>query len=282
MSEASSDGVAAGDVPTGLTPYQLAKREQAAFKFALLETVAADPKLAGAPCVSVMLVYLRYLSIDEKTLKPNLVWASNDTLRARGGVKSTESAQRARQLMERAGYLYPDGKTKEGSTKFRIANPHAERVQHHVDIALETYRDQKAFRKEEDRRKQKAKGEGVRETDTPSEPWGAGKPCDRVPDSDTNYLRKHLGEFSSEGEGYTPASEEGNAYALARDCESVEAAAGEQPFPVPRNEAELEASLRSITKGLRNTSPGLLTYFRKELAAGRLTPSTVEQWRSVA
>ena len=54
-----------------------------AFSGPQMTSVAADPRLHGAPCTQVMVALLSFLGVDKKTLKPSTVHGSTTTLMAR-------------------------------------------------------------------------------------------------------------------------------------------------------------------------------------------------------
>ena len=53
------------------------------------------------------------------------------------------------------------------------------------------------------------------------------------------------------------------------------------PFPIPANEAQLEAILSRLFDGVR-LRPGLSAAIGAMLVAGKLTPAIVEEQRSIA
>jgi hypothetical protein len=263
----SPDGEIIEVAGTSLTPYQRAKSELAAFKFRLIETVAADPRLSGAPCTQAIIVFLSFVTIDKRTLKPTTVYASNNTLMARGSIKSKTTAGLTRRLLTANNYLVLVGHTKEGCAIFRVENPHFERIQMHVKEAEEYFARREAERKEVERRKKgAAKSKGVPVIVTPQDGRGTSNCSDRVPDIGTNYLRVNLSDISSEG----------------RDRSKAGSAAGDNPnvpFPVPDNEEELEAMLAALVKGM---SPAVVGYFRQKFLSRQLTPAMVEEQRRLA
>lgn len=75
--------------PDGRSPLRVAMSELAAFKFKLVETIAADPRLRSAPCTNAIVVFMAFVTIDKRTLKPTPAYASIITLMAKGGMKRT-------------------------------------------------------------------------------------------------------------------------------------------------------------------------------------------------
>lgn len=259
-----------------LTPLQMARRQLAAFKFDLVETIAADPKLSKAPCLGVMVVYLSFLTIDERTLRQTTVYASNIKLMARAGIKSKTTASQARKLLVEAGYLVPTGsQTKDGCAKFRVANPRAEMIKMHIREAEEFLAQRDALRKEGERRKKALLTRGVTDIDTPSEAWGTSNWPDRVSDIDTNYLGGHLsvscsGEEGSLIEHDQSLDEQFNSYASARGGDDQN-----EPLPVPRNDEEADDMIAMICEG-RTVPPFMRDRLRSILNAGVLTPKMIE------
>lgn len=118
--------------------YEQAKQDLAAFKFALFETVAADPLLRGVPCLNLIVVYASLVTIDKRTLQPTTAYASNARIYSRAGLKSHNTAGKARRYLEQYGYIVPVG-SNNGITIYRLDNPNIERVQMHIQ-ALDEYR----------------------------------------------------------------------------------------------------------------------------------------------
>lgn len=110
--------------------FEQTKQELAAFKFALFETVAADPLLRAGQCLNLIVVYASLVTIDRTTLMATTAYASNNRIYVRAGLRSAHTAIKARRLLEQHGYLVPVGKTR-GMTVYRLDNPHQERVQMH-------------------------------------------------------------------------------------------------------------------------------------------------------
>jgi hypothetical protein len=258
------------------TPLQSARTQLAAFKFDLVRTIAADPVLAKAPCLGVMVVYLDFLTIDERTLRPTTVYASNIKLMARAGIKSKTTASQARKLLVEAGYLVPTGsQTKDGCAKFRVANPRAEMIKMHIREAEEFLAQRDALRKEGERRKKALLTRGVTDIDTPSDAWGTSNWPDRVSDIDTNYLREHLSVSCSREEGRLiehnqSLDEQSNSYASARGGDDQN-----EPLPIPRNDHEADGMISMICEG-RMVHPAMRNRLRSMLNDGVLTPRMIE------
>jgi len=187
------------------SPYGLALRKLAAFKFKLYETVAADPKLRKAPCTEAIIAYARCVTIDKRTLKPTPAYASAITLMARGNMRSKTTARLSRNLLQQEGYLVPTGSaTKDGCVRYQLANPRAEQVSMHVREAEEYLAQIDATRKEDERRKKKAKeGHGEQYAVPPEDDRGVNNWPDRGSNIDPNYLGENLSGLGSE-EGATP------------------------------------------------------------------------------
>jgi hypothetical protein len=155
------------DLPTGAQPddhldlpsvaeYQAAKRALTAFKFEVIETVRADPKLTSDACLGVMSVHLDFLSIDPATLRPSMVYASTITVMARGGIKARGTVRRARKELVALGYLQDTGKkTKDGCQVFRVQNPRRDKVLAHVHETDEYLKQEEARRREDERFRKK-------------------------------------------------------------------------------------------------------------------------------
>ena len=198
MEHVTLDGEVIETAAGNRSPLQIALSELAAFKFKLVETVAADPRLSKAPCASAIVVLMSFVTIDKRTLKPTTAYASITTLMAKGGMKRT-AATDARRLLVKEGYLEPTGsKTKDGCVKYRLANPNAERVQMHVHEAMEYWQECAAERRADERRKRAGQHDVVPEYDTTENTCGASGQHDVVPEYDTNYLREYLSGLGNE------------------------------------------------------------------------------------
>ncbi|WP_417878506.1 hypothetical protein [Vibrio sp.] len=123
--------------------FDQAKQELAAFKFALFETVAADPLLRAGQCLNLIIVYASLVTIDKKTLQATTAYASNSRVFIRAGLRSHHTAVKARRLLEQHSYLIPVGR-RNGITVYRIDNPHHERVLMYVQELEERQREIKA------------------------------------------------------------------------------------------------------------------------------------------
>ncbi|TPN38692.1 hypothetical protein FKO01_05020 [Mesorhizobium sp. B2-3-3] len=258
------------------SPYQIAKSELAAFKFKLVETVAADPLLSKAPCTDAIVVLSSFVTIDKRTLKPTPAYASTITLMARGGMKET-AAKRARKLLETGKYIVPTGsRTKDGCIKYRLENPHEERVRLHVNEATEYWKEKAAEERKEERRK-KAKANVGSEYDPTEIERGVGIQPDVGSEYDPNYLRTNLSDLGYEEEA-TPlkvstASSDGDA-AGSDDDRHI-------PFPVPSSADELAATMSTLFADF-TLGPLTISRMRTLLATGRLTRAIVEGQRSIA
>ncbi len=258
------------------TPLQMARTQLAAFKFDLVRTIAADPLLAKAPCLNVMVVYLDFLTVDERTLRPNTVYASNVKLMARAGIKSKTTASAARKMLVDAGYLVPTGSaTKDGCVRFRVANPRAEMIKMHIREAEEFLAEREAIRKEGERRKRALNKQGVTEFGTPYEERGTSIWPDRGTDIGTNYLGEYLSVSCSREEGSSiehdqSLDERSNSYASARGGDDQN-----QPLPIPRSDQEATDMISTICDG-RTVHPAMRDRLRSMLKDGVLTPKMIE------
>ncbi|NKW79896.1 hypothetical protein HGG72_05515 [Ochrobactrum pecoris] len=154
MSEFVTDD---GEVLDYATAKAKAKSNIATFKFELLETVRGDPRLSAAPCEAVIGVLISFLSVDEKSLKPTLVYASSITIMAKTNIKTKLSARKARKLLEEQGYLVRKGTTASGCELYQVCNPHVERVKMHIQAKAEKLKEDAAAAREEYRRKKALK-----------------------------------------------------------------------------------------------------------------------------
>lgn len=251
------------------TPYQIACTNLVAFKLKTLETVAADPRLREASCTEAMIVYLSFLVVDKKTLKPKTVYASANKLMARGKMKSKNTAKKARQLLVKCGYLRKTGTTKDGCDRYAVLNPNIERVAMHVREAEEHLANLDADRKREERRKRKNGPDGVSTNDPPKKARGINECPDGVSTNDPNYHRGfHRGSCSEGREGLreegTPPSND-NPYGSIDDDPTI-------PFEVPQSEAEAN----EILSHFGNVNPVVRSALRRMLMTGELTPAFIQ------
>lgn len=259
------------------SPLDIARSQLAGFKFATLDTVRADPRLRKAPCLSVMSVYLSFVTIDKRTLKPTTAYASNIELMARcNDVNSKVTAGKARRLLVENGYLVLIGQTKDGCAKYRVENPHIERVQMHIQEAKEYWKGRDAEQKEDERRKKRFLGEAGVTTDvTPQGARGNIEWSDRVTTDDTNYLIGNLSGLSSREESPPiKVSSVSSSYAEIEEDPHL-------PYPIPESEQELMFMLSSLFDGCQ-LSAEIMQAMRKMLMAGKLTPAMVEEQRRFA
>ncbi|WP_154720407.1 hypothetical protein [Ciceribacter sp. T2.26MG-112.2] len=261
---------------TGKSPYEAALTELAAFKFALIETAAADPKLHGSPSLAVLVTYLKFMTIDRQTLKPTLVYASNNTLMAHAAIRSKTTAAKARKLLVNSGYLKPvKSKTSDGCEKFRIENTRADHVRAHIHEALAFHAEQDVFRKAEERRRKAVNERGVPNINTPSDAEGANVCDDRVPNFDTNYLRGNLkgyilGRESSYQDLADSEPQEPNSYISAQSGDELN-----EPLPIPENDAEAESMVAMICEGA-SVHPAMKVRIKAMLTDGILTPRMID------
>ncbi|UVC09864.1 hypothetical protein IHQ71_04420 [Rhizobium sp. TH2] len=256
------------NIAQGKSPYQQACTDLVAFKLTLLETVAADPRLAKAPCLAAITVYLSFLTIDKETLKPKPVYASNLKLMARGNIRTKVTAGLARRTLVKEGYLLAtNSTTRYGCAKFRVANPHSERVQMHVRESEDFYARKEIERKEDERRKRILKRQGVIVTDTPCLPRGDNNYTDRVIVTDTKYHRVNLRDYLLEGDAHyqRDVSEKLTSYADLDDDPH-------QPFPKPVDDHDAESMIDSICAG-KDVEPRFRNRLKSMLNDAILTPN---------
>lgn len=169
-------------------------RRSAAFKFQLMETVNADPRLTAA-CKGVMLVYSKFMRSDDYT-----AYASNPVLMTWANLKSQTTAGQARKRLsdetsEGLGYLQFTGRKTLGGCKiYRLDNPHHQFVQMHVAERLEFYQ---TSRSDGNQFTFKQRG-GVTKIGTPNTLGGTNNWSPKVTIIGTNTLDQHLGRYSSE------------------------------------------------------------------------------------
>ncbi|GEM_PF-1284883 len=230
--------------------YVEAVRDLATFKFGLYRTVAADPILYGVPCLNFIVVFSDFVSVDKKTLQRTPAYASNATIAARAGLKSHNTAAKARRLLEANGYMVAIG-THNGMTVYRLENPHIERVQMHVRELEEYNRSVRADQKQSwnARKKRMSKNdtpdnERVSEVDTPEKDEGVNICHPRVSEIDmqgcqdmtSNKLEETLENklnTRSEGNGSFPHDVERGICGVGNDDEGGRGEAPTQPAPIP-------------------------------------------------
>lgn len=180
---------------------------------------------------------------------------------ARGNIRTKVTAGLSRKLLVAEGYLVATGSTtKDGCVKFRIENPHDEKMRMHVREAEEFYGARDCLRKEIERQKRAAKAQGVIVTDTPETARGDSNYTDRVIVTDTKYHRVDLRDSCSEGR---EESQEGNSgYHELDDLNPYE------PFNIPDNDNEADEILSHVG----NVHPYIKAELRRMLMAGELTP----------
>jgi len=244
------------------SPYQVACSQLVAFKLKTIETVAADPKLHGAPCVQAIVVYLSFLKVDKVSLKPTSVYASSLTLMARGGVKSDRTARNARALLVENNYLVATGTTtKDGCVRYHVENPRAEVVKMHTREAAEYLSERDAERKKEERRRKNLKSAPVPVESTTPEKACPGIICQDVPvESTDKYHGEYLGDSLCEGRD--------DLHSYSPDQIADEAAL---PLPVPESDTEAELMMDQICEG-RQVHPAIRNRLMSMLMMGILTP----------
>ena len=264
MSEFVTDD---GEVLDYATAKAKAKSNIATFKFELLETVRGDPRLSAAPCEAVIGVLISFLSVDERTLKPTLVYASSITIMAKTNIKTKLSARKARKLLEEQGYLVRKGTTASGCELYQVCNPHVERVKMHIQAKAEKLKEDAAAAREEYRRKKALKLHRGSTNDPTENDEGVINCPHRGSTNDPNIVEHYRGKASIEEEQFLSAyGEEDN------QC---------QPLPVPASQEELEHMMTEICSGV-SISPAVTSYLRRMLLAGELTPAIITQQRAFA
>jgi hypothetical protein len=257
-----------GSPIVSLTQYQTECRKLVAFKLKTIETVTADPRLHRAPCVQAMVVYLSFLTIDKQTLRATTVYASSLTLMARGGIKSDRTARNARALLIDNGYLVPSGtSTKDGSVRYNVANPRADRVTMHIHDAVEYLRERDADRKKQHRRKKAIRTNVPVETTTLQEVC-PGRNYQDVPVETTDkYHREHLRDSCSEGRDDLYRQKGDISYASAHDGQEANV-----PLPIPHDDDEADHMMDAICEGA-DILPVIRKRMMSMLRTGVLTPN---------
>lgn len=179
-----------------------AKRSLAAFKFSLFETVVADPRLKGAPCTDLIIVYASFVTIDDAG-KRTPAFATNDTVNARAAIKCHKTAKRARTLLENFGYLVPHGR-RNGVTIYNIANPNADSVAEHVTAAAEKLREAASIRKADERAKSRLKDTRSGESPTPNDVIRSGDMPDLEDAKVGRNAHPRVGEMPDQGRENLP------------------------------------------------------------------------------
>ncbi|RWF71881.1 MAG: hypothetical protein EOQ34_13990 [Mesorhizobium sp.] len=233
--------------------YEKAKRDLAAFKFELYETIAADPMTRKHPCLQATVALGKYVTIDQRTLKPTSAYLSNISMMAEAGIRSKTTCKDVRALMVKLKYWVEVGQTADGCAVYRLDNPRLEAVQMHIPEAKDKLRADSAAQKEnERRRKADQRAARVPKSVTPQMLEGTRNWDDRVPVSDPNYLRANLTDSLSEGENIPS-----------------------EAFPIPQSESEAVAVLVSLFDGAERPSWELLKVFRTKLMSGSLTRADI-------
>lgn len=272
MEHAILDGEVIETTDGNRSPLQIALSELAAFKFKLVETVAADPRLSKAPCAAAIVVLMSFVTIDKRTLKPTPAYASTITLMVRGGM-SRRLAKLARKLLVENGYLKATGsKTKDGCLKYALENPHVERVAMHIQEAAEYLKERAAEERKEERRKA---GQDRSEPDVGSDMDHTQNDCgvhsdpDVGSDMDPNYLRTYLSSLGTEERDIPIKVSSTPALAYGQDDDP------DLPYPIPETAEELQAMLEEFQQA--GLSFVVIGGFRANLMAGTLTPAMVEE-----
>lgn len=167
------------------------------FKLTLFETVAADKRLKGAPCTNLIIVYARFVTIGEDG-KRTYSYATNGMVNARAGIECHKTAKRARDLLERYGYLIPIDR-RNSVTIYDIANPNIELVAESVAVVADVLRETAAAKKANERKRAQAKAERVGEMPTPKDMPRVGEMPDLDVPKGGNISRDRVGEMPAQG-----------------------------------------------------------------------------------
>lgn len=244
-----------------------AKSRIATFKFGLLETVRGDPRLSKAPCESVVGVLTSFLTVDDRTLKPTRVYASNNTILSRTNIKTRQSVKKARDLLQEYEYCVTQGRTASGCDLYELRNPHAEFVKMHSLAKAEKLKEEAAAAREEERRKSEMKSRRG-STDNPAEnSEGVIKSPRRGSTDNPNFVEYYRGRKGIEKEDILSAYGEEDNH--------------QQPLPVPASQEELEHMMTEICSGV-SISPTIISQLRRLLLAGELTLEIINLQRDHA
>lgn len=226
----------------------------ATWKFDFEDTVSADPKAKGI-CLGVIRAYLNFCSKSNP-----LAFCSLSELMLRTS-SSRPAVLRAKENLERLGYLTPLYVTDEGATMYRLVNARKSVIDEHLRIARESLAAEKRDRKRRERKKVRGSNETI-----PPE-------TDNFERNDTPVLNETLPntveelrrDSCSEGSngtlrGINPSND--NPYGLIDDDPTV-------PFSVPDDDAEAD----EILSHFGNVNPTVLVALRRMLMAGQLTPA---------
>lgn len=231
----------------------------ATWKFALENTVNADPRL-GQACLKVVRAYLDFMSDIHAAPYLSIVH-----LRALTALTEHTIIKARRQLVTE-GYFREFGKTSSGSVRYQIVNAGKNRVLDHITITREVLKQFEVDKKEERRRRAAA-----------SEPCNlpteriAGLKHDlhcRIYSDSTEKTAGNYVEDTVEGVSYE--EEEPlyytNQYALASLGDDTT-----QPFPIPANDDEAESILDAICADVQHAGVVRRT-LKLFLMGGTLSP----------
>lgn len=245
-----------------------ARTALSSFKFQTLETVRADPRLSKAPCEAVMGVFVKFLSLDEKTLKRKPVYASMITILSQTTISSRATVRKAKALLIEFDYLFKLGSTSHGCDLYEVRNPHFEYVQMHIhEKRVKLSDDANEDRGETRRRSSLQQSSGS--TDDPAENQQGVNECTRRGSTDDPNIVENYRRRNSIEESQSPSPVYGE-----EDRADI-------PFPVPSSADELEAMLTELCSG-SPLSQGVIALFRRKLLEGTLTPSIVDDQRKFA
>ncbi|MCO6386219.1 hypothetical protein [Aliihoeflea sp. 40Bstr573] len=237
---------------------------KASFKLDLIETVNADPMMEPSD-LKLIAAYAALMQWPKRE-----AWLSTSRARAMTGLSERAVTDSRRRLsgkneMNRV-YLKPVRKS--GLTQvFRIENPWREDCRQHVAIRTEHFRESQAERQAERRRLKRvsaavadtdhALSQSLGECDVPATSAGnipADTPQDMAPKKDNTVLDLNV-----------------QSYGQVPDLDP------DEPFPIPETDEELASAIADFV--MIGCSPVVVTYFKQELLAGRLTMNMVEEQR---
>lgn len=241
---------------------QEAKRQRtefAAFKFSLLETVAADPKRKSPHLVGLMVLAGKMANYETREF-----YLSITSIMVMAKIGSRETAKAVRRDAVRLGYFVAvSGKTgPDGEQIYKLSNPRLLDVKDHVAAALEKRNEDAAREKREYRNKLKLKTLGGLENGPPDLERGANNCVDRGLITVPNTLDDTSDIILHEEETYYPD----NSYASVKDGDEDKI-----PYPRPENEQEADRMLAEICDGFAPEAI-IREVLRGFLTAGNLTP----------
>jgi hypothetical protein len=235
---------------------------KASFKLDLIETVNADPKVKQPSDLKLLAAYCSVMGWPKRR-----AWLSTSRARAMTGLAESQVSTSRKRLQEQ-GYLKEDG-TERGTKAFILENPRRDDIRQHIAITTEHLRDKQAERQATRRAHWRAVSANFGDTAGPmSHLLGE---CDVSPNSDGN-IPSYTPQDIALKEGPLP---KGNSYASGSGDDP------HIPFPAPTSEEEMTLMLSHMFEG-HQLEAHFLSYFRKRLMDGKLTPADIqEHWRHV-